>query len=198
VAALGYRQTWGFATAKFLTDPVWWFYLFWLPKYLFEVRGFDMNQIGWALPVVYLMADFGSVGGGWLSGFLIRRGWDVMPARRISMLACALCMPFAAMCVFAGNAVLTIALVSIATAAHQGWSANLFTTTSDAFPKEAVASVTGIGGCAGGIGGFLFSSLIPGFVISHFGYTPMFVFMGALHLLAWFSMRHMVWKARAI
>ncbi|MBK9166936.1 MAG: MFS transporter [Bryobacterales bacterium] len=192
--ALRYRQTWGFAAGKFLTDPVWWFYLYWLPPYLYDVRQFKMTEIGWALPVVYLMADFGSVGGGWISGYWIRKGWSTARARQTAMALCALCMPVAATAVFAPHAVLAIALVSLATAAHQGWSANLFTTTSDAFPKEAVASVTGIGGCAGGIGGFLFSAIIPGFVIQHFGYVPMFVFMGTLHLAAWLVLRRMIWR----
>ncbi len=187
-------QTWGFALGKFLTDPVWWFYLYWLPPYLYDVRKFDLKQIGWALPVVYLMADFGSVGGGWLSGWLIRRGWDTRRARRGAMAACAFCMPVAALAVFAPGPVLTIALVGLATAAHQGWSANLYTITSDVFPKEAVASVTGIGGCAGGLGGFLFSAIIPGFVVTHFGYTPMFVFMGTLHVAALFGMFPMLSK----
>jgi ACS family hexuronate transporter-like MFS transporter len=188
MAALASRETWGFALGKFLTDPVWWFYLYWLPPYLYDVRKFDLKQIGWALPVVYLMADFGSVGGGWFSGFLIRRGWATQRARRGAMTLCAFCMPIAAMAVFAPGPVVTIALMGLATAAHQGWSANLYTITSDLFPKEAVASVTGIGGCAGGLGGFLFSAIIPGFVVTHFGYTPMFVFMGTLHVLALFGM----------
>ncbi|MGH9718805.1 MAG: MFS transporter [Bryobacteraceae bacterium] len=194
LAALRFRETWGFAAGKFLTDPVWWFYLYWLPPYLYDVRKFDLKEIGWALPVVYLMADIGSVGGGWLSGFFIRRGWETGRARQTTMAIFAAMMPIAAMAVFAPGPVLTIALVSLATSAHQGWSANLFTTTSDAFPRNAVASVTGIGGCAGGFGGFLFSSVIPGFVVSHFGYTPMFVFMGALHLIALFAMRRLVWR----
>jgi MFS transporter, ACS family, hexuronate transporter len=181
-------QTWGFAMGKFLTDPVWWFYLYWLPPYLYDVRKFDLKQIGWALPVVYIMADIGSVGGGWLSGYLIRRGWATQRARRSTMAACAFCMPIAAMAVFAPGPAITIALMGLATAAHQGWSANLYTITSDTFPKEAVASVTGIGGCAGGLGGFLFSAIIPGFVVTHFGYTPMFVFMGTLHVVALFGM----------
>ncbi|MEX2261670.1 MAG: MFS transporter [Bryobacteraceae bacterium] len=193
-AALRQRPTWGFALGKFLTDPVWWFYLYWLPLYLYDVRGFDMKQIAWALPVVYLMADFGSVGGGWLSGWLMRRGWSTARARRAAMGLCACLMPVAAMAVFAPGPVLTIALVSIATAAHQGWSANLFTTTSDAFPSDTVASVTGIGGCAGGLGGFLFSSLLPGFVITHFGYTPIFLFMGTLHLCALAGLSVLLWR----
>ena len=194
--ALGYRQTWGFAVGKFLTDPVWWFYLFWLPPYLYDVRKFNLVEIGWALPVVYLMADIGSVGGGWISGFLMRRGWATFQARRAAMALCAACMPIAAMSAFAPSAVLTVALVSIATAAHQGWSANIYSTTSDVFPKNAVASVTGIGGCAGGIGGFLFSSVIPGFVVSHFGYTPMFLFMGALHLTALAALQLLLWRGK--
>jgi ACS family hexuronate transporter-like MFS transporter len=192
--ALTYRQTWAFALGKFLTDPVWWFYLYWLPPYLYDVRKFDLKQIGWALPVVYLMADVGSVGGGWVSGWLMRRGWDTARARRAAMLLCAAFMPVAAMSVFAPSAVLAIALVSIATAAHQGWSANLYTITSDHFPRNAVASVTGIGGCAGGLGGFLFSSIIPGFVITYFGYTPMILVMGAMHLAAWFFLQLLLWR----
>ena len=104
------------------------------------------------------------------------------------MLLCALCMLGALIAVTTENFWLAIALISLATAGHQGWSANLYTITSDSFPKEAVASVTGIGGCAGGIGGLLFSAVIPGFVVTHFGYKPMFVFMGALHLIALFAM----------
>jgi ACS family hexuronate transporter-like MFS transporter len=186
--ALRSRATWGFALGKFLTDPVWWFYLFWLPPYLYDVRKFDLKQIGWALPVVYSMAGVGSVGGGWLSGVLIRRGWPTARARRGAMAVCAFAMPVATLSVFAPGVALTIALMGLATAAHQGWSANLYTVTSDHFPKAAVASVTGIGGCAGGLGGFLFSAIIPGFVVTHFGYTPMFLFSGTLHVLALFAM----------
>jgi len=182
--ALRYRQTWGFALAKFFTDPVWWFYLYWLPPYLYDVRKFDLKQIGWALPVVYLLADFGSVGGGWISGFLIRRGWTSGKARKAAMAMCAAAMPVASMAVLAPNPIVAIALVSLANSAHQGWSANLFTTTSDVFPKRAVASVTGIGGCLGGFGGVLFSAVIPGLVVSHFGYTPVFLTLGTFHLIA--------------
>ena len=195
VAALRYPQTWGFALGKFLTDPVWWFYLFWLPPYLFDARSLNLTEIGWALPVVYLVAGFGSVAGGWISGSFIRRGWEAGRARRVAMALCAAAMPVAASAVFAPNAVLAIALVSLACAAHQGWSANLYTVTSDVFPRQVVASVTGIGGCAGGLGGFLFSAILPGFVVSRFGYPPMFVLMGALHLIALFSMRYLIWGA---
>jgi ACS family hexuronate transporter-like MFS transporter len=182
--ALGYRQTWGFALAKFLTDPVWWFYLYWLPPYLYDVRKFDLKQIGWALPVVYLMADFGSVMGGWVSGYLIRRGWPNGKARKAAMGLCAAMMPVAAMSALVGSPILAVALVSLATAAHQGWSANLYTTATDVFPRTATASVTGIGGCFGGLGGVLFSAVIPGYVVTYFGYTPVILTMGCFHLTA--------------
>ena len=168
-AALGYRQTWGYALAKFFSDPVWWFYLFWIPPYLADVRGFNLTQVGWALPVIYLMADFGSVGGGWLSGWFIRRGWPNGKARKTAMGICAGLMPVAATAVLAKDPVLAIGLISIATAAHQGWSANLYTTASDVFPKSATASVTGIGGCFGGLGGVLFSAILPGYIVTYFG-----------------------------
>ncbi|MCU0246844.1 MAG: MFS transporter [Bryobacter sp.] len=182
--ALEHRQTWGFAFAKFFTDPVWWFYLYWLPPYLFDVRKFDLKQIGWALPVVYLMADFGSIFGGWISGYLIRKGWSIAAARKMGMGLCAACMPLAALSVKAESPLLAISLVSLATAAHQGWSANLYTTTSDVFPKRAVATVTGIGGFLGAFGGVIFSGAVPGYVVSHFGYTPIFLTMGCFHLIA--------------
>jgi len=183
-AALRYRETWGFAIAKFLTDPVWWFYLWWLPLYLTDARHLTLKQTGWALPVVYLMADLGSVGGGWISGFLIRRGWPLSKARKTAMALCACAMPIAATAAFMPTAALAVAFVSIATAAHQGWSANLYTTVSDVFPKRAVASVVGIGGCAGALGGVLFSSIIPGYVIAAFGYKPVMVALGFFHLTA--------------
>lgn len=182
--AMRHRETWGFAAGKFLTDPVWWFYLTWLPPYLYDVRQFNLREIGWALPVIYLAADFGSVGGGWISGHLIRKGWAGGKARKTAMAMAAFCMPVAATAVFVPSPILAIALVSLATSAHQGWSANLFTTTSDVFPSNTVASVVGIGGCVGGLGGLLFSAIIPGYVITYFGYVPVFILMGILHPLA--------------
>lgn len=195
---LRFRETWGFAIAKFLTDPVWWFYLFWVPPYLFDVRGLDLKQIGWALPVIYLMADFGSVGGGWLSGWLIARGWTTGRARKTAMGICAGLMPVAALSVLAESPMLAIGLISIATAAHQGWSANLYTTMSDVFPKPATASVTGIGGCLGGLGGVLFSAVIPGYVVTHFGYKPMFLVLGAFHLTALIFVHTMIGDMKPI
>lgn len=180
--ALRLRQTWGFAIAKFFTDPVWWFYLFWLPLYFHDVRGLDLQQIGWALPVIYLLADAGAIAGGWLPGRLIRAGRTPASARKISMAVAVACMPIAALAPLASDTLLAIGLLSLGTAGHQGWSANLFTSVSDVFPPAAVASIIGIGQALASVGGFLFSSLLPGFVVDHFGYTPIFVLLGTFHL----------------
>ncbi|MBI5084139.1 MAG: MFS transporter, partial [Acidobacteria bacterium] len=168
IQALGIRATYGFALGKFFSDPVWWFYLTWLTLYFKEARGLSLVEIGWALPVIYLMADFGSVAGGWVSGYLIRRGWPSGKARKVTMAGFALCMPLAATAVAVPKTWMAIALISLATAAHQGWSANLYTTVSDVFPKSAVASVIGIGGFMGGIGGTIFTALLPGYLVMHF------------------------------
>lgn len=190
---LKHRETWGFALAKFFSDPVWWFYLYWLPPYLYDVRKFNITEVGWTLPVVYLMADFGSVFGGWLSGYFIRRGMPTAKARKTAMLLMALCMPIAAFSAFTSSVIGAIALVSLATSAHQGWSANLFTTTSDVFPKRAVASVTGFGGSMGAFGGVLFTGLLPGFIVQNFGYPPMFIIMGGFHLVG-FALMHFLMR----
>jgi len=188
--ALTYRETLGFALAKFFTDPVWWFYLYWLPPYLFDVRKFDLKQIGWALPLIYWMASIGSVAGGWLSRYFMQRGWPAGMARKTAMAVFACCMPLAALSVLMPNPLVAIGLASLATFAHQGWSANLYTTASDVFPKNAIASVTGIGGCLGGLGGFLFSAIIPGYVVQNFGYSPVFLTMGCFHLVALFCVNY--------
>jgi ACS family hexuronate transporter-like MFS transporter len=196
--ALRYRQTWGFVLAKFFTDPVWWFYLFWLPRYLANVRHFELSAIGWALPVIYVMASVGSVAGGWLAGALIERGMPNGRARFIAMSLCVACMPIGASAFLAPSPLLAIALICFATAGHQGWSANLYTTTSDVFPKSAVASVTGIGSCFGGLGGTIFSAWLPGIIVSHFGYAPMFVIMGTFHIFALIAVRTLIGDMRPI
>jgi MFS transporter, ACS family, hexuronate transporter len=177
---------------------VWWFYLYWLPLYLYDVRKFDLKEIGWALPFVYLMADIGSVGGGWLSGFFIRRGWSDANARKGAMLSMACLTPIASMAVLVESSVLVIALVSLATAAHQGLSANLYTTVSDVFPKRAVASVMGLGGCMGGLGGVIFSAVLPGIVIARVGYTPVVLTMGVFHLIGVFVVHKLMGQLRPI
>lgn len=184
--ALKHKQTWGFAVAKSLTDPVWWFYLFWLPLYLHDVRHMEDTAYARALSFIYFMACFGSMGGGWLSGFLMKRGWTKSKARKTAMFVCAVAMPVAALGVVVPNVTLAIGLFSIATSAHQGFSANLFTTTSDVFPRSALGSVNGIGGCLGGLGGVLVSAIVPGYLIKIIGYTPLFLIMSSFYLIALF------------
>jgi MFS transporter, ACS family, hexuronate transporter len=189
-ALLRRRAVWAFIIGKFLTDPIWWFYLYWLPKYLSAVH--DVTLTGLALPlvVIYLVADVGSIGGGWLSSHLLARGWSLGAARRTAMLVCALAIVPSVTLGRAESLWPAIALVALAAAAHQGWSANLFTLTSDLFPPGAVASVVGLGGFAGAIGGVLFQRA-TGRVLeaTHNDYLPIFVMCGSAYVLAWLLMR---------
>lgn len=193
--AAALRETWGFAAGKFFSDPVWWFYLFWLPLYLHDVRKLDMQAVGWALPFIYIMASVGSVAGGWLSGLLIRKGWEPIRARKTVMLICACCVPVAAFGVVVPSAIHAILLFSLATAAHQGWSANLFTTVSDSVPPNAVGAVVGIGGFAGGVSGIIFSAIVPGYVITAFGYRPVFLGMAGFYFIGLFMLDRLMKKS---
>ncbi|HEX3101301.1 MAG TPA: MFS transporter, partial [Pyrinomonadaceae bacterium] len=141
-----HRQTWAFAIGKFLTDPIWWVWLFWLPPFLKEAYGLDITKLGLPLIVIYNFATIGSIGGGWLSSTLIRRGWTVNAARKTAMLICALFVLPVVFATSTGNLWLSVLLISLAAAGHQGWSANIFTFASDMFPKQAVGSVVGLGG----------------------------------------------------
>jgi ACS family hexuronate transporter-like MFS transporter len=153
---LGRRQTWAFLLGKFMTDPIWWFYLYWMPKFLDANFGIKLAQVAAPLIVIFVVADVGSVGGGWLSSALIKRGWSVNAGRKIAMLVAALLIVPTMFAPHAPSLWAAVAIVSVAAAAHQWWSANLFTTASDMFPRAAVASVVGIGGFAGAMGGMLF------------------------------------------
>ena len=181
---LKYRQTYGIMLGKFLTDPVWWFYLFWMPNYLSEKRGFDLKAIGMAIPVVYISAALMGYVGGWLPGYFMKQGWSVGRARKTTMLLCALAMPITAFAVKVNNPWLAIMLMSLACGAHNGWMANIFTLSSDCFPPSAVGSVTGLASFGGGLGGFLVATFATGYIITWFGYVPIFVLMGILHPLA--------------
>src|SRR5262249_11611691 len=150
---LPHRQTWAFLIGKFLTDPIWWFFLFWLPKYLSSQRGLPPLGTGLPLFVIYNAACVGSIFGGWLPARLIKAGWSTNRARKTAMLVCALAVVPIVAVTFVKGLWPAVALISLAAAAHQGWSANLFTTVSDMFPRRAVGSVVGIGGCGGAIGG---------------------------------------------
>jgi len=181
---LPHRQTWAFAAGKFLTDPVWWVYLFWLPKFLNTTYGLNITQIGLPLVVIYVVADVGSIGGGWLSSSLIKRGWSVNRARKSAMLLCALAVVPIMFASQASNLWVAVGLISIAAAAHQGWSANLFTMVSDMFPRRAVGSVVGIGGMAGAVGGMLIATTV-GLILQYTGsYVPIFIIAGCAYLIA--------------
>jgi ACS family hexuronate transporter-like MFS transporter len=189
---LPHRQTWAFLLGKFLTDPIWWFYLYWLPKFLHSRHGLSLTELGPPLVAVYVMADIGSITGGWLPAAFLKRGWSANRARKVSMLICALCVvPI----VFAANVSSlwgAVALVGLATAAHQGWSANLFTTVSDMFPRRAVASVVGIGGFGGAVGGMLIATF-TGFLLQFTGsYLPVFIMAGSAYLTALLIMHSIV------
>ena len=181
---LGYRQTWAFAIAKFLTDPIWWFYLFWVPGFLQREHGLNLTQVGLPLVTIYLISDAGSVAGGWLSSRLIGRGISVNRARKLAMLVCAVCVVPIVYAYRAQGLWTTVLLIGLAAAAHQGFSANLYTTASDMFPTQAVASVVGIGSMAGGFGGMLIAKIV-GYVLQATGsYFVPFVMAGAAYLIA--------------
>ena len=175
---------WSFASAKFLTDPIWWMYLFWLPDFFSRNYGLSLLQLGPPIIVIYLMADIGSVGGGWLSSTLIRRGWTVNAARKTAMLVCALAVVPIVAAAHVQSMWSAVALVSLATAAHQGWSANLFTLASDMFPRRAVGSVVGLGGMAGAVGGMLIAK-VTGYILQMTGsYTVVLMIAGVAYLVA--------------
>lgn len=184
-AVLRFRQTWGYAWAKFLTDPVWWFYLFWIPTYLNDVRHFTAPKRAAALTIIYAVSGAGALLGGVISSYLIRRGWHVGKARKTVMGICAVIMPFSAFGVVTESASMAVLLFSIGLAAHQAWMTNLFTTPADVFPKQAVGSANGVGICVGALGGALLSGLIPGYVIPIAGYVPVLMTMSCFYLIAW-------------
>ena len=182
---LGLRQTWAFALAKFLTDPIWWFYLSWLPKFLNKKHGLTLDKIGLPLIVIYLLADFGSVGGGWLSSYLIKRGMRVSLARQTALLTCALLVTPIMFVSQVSSLWTAVLLIGLAAAAHQGWSANVYTLVSDTFPRRVVGSVIGIGGMLGAVGG-MGVAIAVGYLLQKTGgnYVPLFLIAGLAYVLA--------------
>jgi ACS family hexuronate transporter-like MFS transporter len=179
-----HRQAWAFAIGKFLTDPIWWLYLFWIPDFLSRNHGLDLKSMGLPLVTIYLAADVGSVGGGWLSSRFLARGWSVNAARKTAMLVCALAVVPIVFASQVKDLWLAVGLVSLAAAAHQGWSANLFTLTSDMFPRPTIASVVGFGGMFGAIGG-MYNAKATGYILDATGsYVPIFMIAGSAYLLA--------------
>jgi ACS family hexuronate transporter-like MFS transporter len=195
---LPHRQTWAFAIGKFMTDPIWWIYLFWLPDFLKKNYSIDLKNVGIPLIIVYLIADIGSVAGGWLSSSMIKRGVSVNRARKTAMLICAIAVVPVVFAAKASNVWVAVLLVGLAAAAHQGWSANLFTTTSDMFPRRAVGSVVGIGGMAGAIGGMLISKIV-GYILQWSGsYVPIFIIAASAYLAAWLVIQVLVPKLEPV
>jgi ACS family hexuronate transporter-like MFS transporter len=187
---LRYREIWPFLIGKFLTDPVWWFYLFWLPDYLSRERGLDALKAGFWVGVIYVGSSIGSILGGWLSGSLIKRGWTVGKARMLTMGLAAIFMPSSILAYYADSFVGCVALISLATACHQAWSANLFTNATDLFPQRISGSVVGLGATAGGIGG-MFMTLLVGLAVQWTGKQQVaFLLAGVMHVtslaLFWF------------
>lgn len=179
-----HRQTWAFGIGKFLTDPIWWVYLFWLPDFLKKQHGLDLKTFGIPLAIIYIIADIGSVGGGYISGALIKRGWTINKSRKTAMLICALAVVPIIFASITSNLWVAVILIGIAAAAHQGWSANIFTISSDMFPKQAVGSVVGIGGMMGAVGGMIISPLV-GFILDRTGsYVPIFIIAASAYLVA--------------
>ena len=179
-----HRQTWAFGIGKFLTDPIWWVYLFWLPDFLKKQHGLDLKTFGIPLAIIYIIADVGSVGGGYISGALIKRGWSINKSRKTAMLICALAVVPIIFASITSNLWVAVVLIGIAAAAHQGWSANIFTISSDMFPKQAVGSVVGIGGMMGAVGGMIISPLV-GYILDRTGsYVPIFIIAASAYLVA--------------
>jgi ACS family hexuronate transporter-like MFS transporter len=207
VNLLGYKQTWAFAFGKFMTDGVWWFFLFWLPAYLKVQYGIVDSAVMLPLAVLYTIAMIGSIAGGWFPMYFIKKGYKVYDGRMKAMMLIAfiplvilLAQPLGAISFW-----FPVILIGIGASAHQAWSANIFTTVSDMFPKKAVASVIGIGGMAGGIGGVVTSKL-GGALFDHYkalghiqtGYTIMFSICAVAYLIAWFVMKALVPKYKPI
>jgi MFS transporter, ACS family, hexuronate transporter len=186
------KQTWALIAGKFFTDPIWWFMLFWLPSYFSSTFKIDLTHPGWPLVIIYSATTIGSIGGGYLSSYFIQKGMAIPIARKTAMLLFACCVIPIIFAQFTNNMWVVVAIISLAVAAHQAWSANIYTVASDYFPKQMVSSVIGIAGMSGAVGGIIFP-LIIGIVLDHFkmqgnittGYNLLFVVCGCAYLLAW-------------
>jgi ACS family hexuronate transporter-like MFS transporter len=181
---LPHRHTWAFAAAKFLTDPIWWFYLFWIPSFLHSKHGLTLTELSAPLVVIYVMADGGSIAGGWLSSRLLKRGWSVNRARKTAMAVCALAVVPIVSVSRVAQLWPAVLLIGLAAAAHQGWSCNLFTLASDMFPKRAVATVVGLGGFAGAVGGMLIAAAVGHILQWTHSYVMPFLIAGCAYLIA--------------
>jgi ACS family hexuronate transporter-like MFS transporter len=179
-----YRETWAYALGKFLIDPIWWLFLFWTPDFLAKTYHLDLKSFGPPLVVIYLISDLGSIAGGWSSSTLMKRGYSANVARKLTMLVCAFLVMPIFFAQFAASMWLAVAIVGLATAAHQAFSANLYTIPSDMFPRGAVGSVVGIGGTVGAIGGMMMAKFV-GYILQTTGsYTLIFAVAGSVYVIA--------------
>jgi MFS transporter, ACS family, hexuronate transporter len=202
---LGVRQTWSFVFGKMLTDPVWWFYLFWIPSFFNNTFGLDLKNSAIHISTVYVVSSFGSIFGGYLSGLFIRRGWPVYRSRKTAMLIFAICVVPVVLVQYTTNVWTAVALISLGAAAHQAWSANIYTIASDMFPKRAVSSVIGVGGMAGSVGGILFPFFV-GWLLDYYGalgnktagYNILFIICGSAYLIAWFVMHFLTPRMKQV
>lgn len=184
VSLLRHRSTWAFVVGMLLTSPVWWFYLFWIPDFFFKTLHFDLKNVGWPLVIVYLIADLGSVAGGWLSSTLIARGRSVNAARKTAMLVCALCVIPVVFASQVANPWVATLLIGLACAAHQGWSANLYTFASDTSARKTVSTVVGMGGMAGAVGGIFMAEFVGHILEWTHSYVLLFALAPCAYLLA--------------
>ncbi|MBS1662178.1 MAG: MFS transporter [Bacteroidetes bacterium] len=205
IKLLTFRQTWSFIVGKFLTDPIWWFFLFWLPSYFSSTFSLDLSKPSLQLGTIYLATTIGSIGGGFLSSRLIRNNWPVFKARKTTLLLAAFCVLPIVFAKNVHNSWSAVALISLAAAAHNAWSANIFTIVSDMFPKHALSSVTGIGGMAGSVGGILFP-ILAGYLLDFYklqghivtGYNILFTICGFVYLLAWLIIHFLTPKMKKV
>ena len=187
-AVVPHRQTWAIAVVKFLTDPIWWFYLFWAGKFLQDKFGIDLKHLGLPLVCIYLLADLGSIIGGWFSSSLIKAGWSIHSARKAAMLACSVCVLPVVYVPVTSSQWTAVALLGLAAACHQGFAANVFTLASDMFPRRAVGSVVGISGMTGGLGGFLFQLGVGRVKDLTNNYVVPFAIAGTIYLVSVLAM----------
>lgn len=201
----GIKQTWAFIFGKMLTDPIWWFFLFWLPSYFAETFSLDLKKPSLELVIVYTATTIGSIGGGYLSGYFINKGMPIFKARKISMLIFAICVVPIMFAKYTTNIWVAVSLISLAAAAHQAWSANIYSVASDMFPKRTISSVIGIGGMAGSFGGILFPLFI-GYILDVYktsgnisaGYNIIFTICAFAYLVAWALMHYFAPKMEEV
>lgn len=202
---LGLKQTWVFIVGKLLTDPVWWFFLFWLPSYFSTTFNLDLKKPSLHLVIVYAATTVGSIAGGYLSSYLIKHGWTVLKARKTALLIAAIAVLPIMLARYATDIWVAVGIISLAAAAHQAWSSNIFTIVSDIVPKKAVSSVVGIGGMTGSIGATLFPLLV-GFLLDYYkaignigaGYNIIFIICGFAYLIAWLIIHLLTSKMKPI